>query len=228
YQVACVLVAAAELDVFGTLGSERLAAGPLAARLGADARGTTVLLDALTAMGLLAKRGTEYEVPQTVAEALTEGGSGSVLAMVRHQASCLRRWAQLAEVVKSGRPAERVPSIRGEAADRAAFIGAMDEVSAPIAAELVEQLQPLEFGHLLDVGGASGTWTIALLRAVPGARATLFDLPDAIRLARQRIADAGLTARVTFAPGDFYTDVLPAGADFALCSAIAHQNSREQ
>lgn len=47
-------------------------------------------------------------------------------------------------------------------------------------------------------------------------------------MARQRIEEAGLAERVTFAGGDFYTDDLPAGADFAWLGAIAHQNSRKQ
>ena len=123
---------------------------------------------------------------------------------------------------------ERRASIRGAAADRAAFIQGMNNVSAAAAPGLVERLQPLNFKHLLDVGGASGTWTLAFLRAVPGARATLFDLPDAIPHAATRFAQAGCGSRVTLVAGDFYTDPLPQGADFAWVSAIVHQNSREQ
>ncbi|UCG50141.1 MAG: methyltransferase domain-containing protein, partial [Phycisphaerales bacterium] len=86
----------------------------------------------------------------------------------------------------------------------------------------------LVFRHLLDVGGASGTWTIALLRAVPDAKATLFDLPSVIPMARRRLVAAELADRVTLAAGDYFTDDLPTGADFALLSAVAHQNAREQ
>jgi hypothetical protein len=49
-----------------------------------------------------------------------------------------------------------------------------------------------------------------------------------IPLARQRIADAGLSDRVSLVAGDFYVDDLPAGADFAWLSGVAHQNSRQQ
>jgi predicted O-methyltransferase YrrM len=81
---------------------------------------------------------------------------------------------------------------------------------------------------VLDVGGGPGTWTIALLRAVPEARATLFDLPPVTAMARERFVEAGLAHRVTLVGGDFYTDELPAGADLAWLSAICHQDSREQ
>jgi O-methyltransferase involved in polyketide biosynthesis len=63
---------------------------------------------------------------------------------------------------------------------------------------------------------------------VPDAEATIFDLPEVIPMAKKRIAEAGMTARVSFVPGDFYTDDLPAGADFVWLGAIAHQNSRKQ
>jgi hypothetical protein len=47
---------------------------------------------------------------------LTAQGDHSLLAITRHQKNCLRYWAQLARVVKTGRPAKAPPSVRGEAA----------------------------------------------------------------------------------------------------------------
>ncbi|MEN6426385.1 MAG: methyltransferase, partial [Phycisphaerales bacterium] len=151
-----------------------------------------------------------------------------ILPGVRHQANCLRRWAQLARVVRTGRPAERAPSIRGEAADCESFIGAMNNFSETVAPQVVAKLMPLRFERMLDIGGASGTWTIAFLLAVPDATAVLFDLPQVTPLARERFARAGLADRVTLVAGDYNTDPMPGGADFAWLSAIAHQNSREE
>jgi predicted O-methyltransferase YrrM len=228
FQAACVIAAAAELDVFSSLGGKPASADALAARIGSDPRATAVLLDALVALELLTKQGDTYQAPPEIAEMLTEDSPINVLSAVRHQANCLRRWAQLARVVKTGLPADRTPSVRGQAGDCEAFIGAMDNFAAATAPQLIEKLSPLRFQRLLDVGGASGTWTIAFLRAVPDAVAVLFDLPQVIPLARQRLTHAGLLDRVTLVPGDFYTDPLPGGADFAWLSAIAHQNSRQQ
>ncbi len=228
FQPACVLTAGAAWDVFTPLHEEAMTAQVLARKLGADPRAMAILLDALAAMELLAKRDDRYTVPDDVARFLTEGSPESILPMTRHQGNCLRRWALLAEVVQTGNPAGTGPSVRGAAADQADFIGAMQNVSGPIAAEVVARLQPLQFQHVLDVGAGPGTWTIALLRAVPEARATLFDLPPVVPMARQRIAEAGLGERVRFVPGDYYTDELPSGADLVWLGAICHQNSREQ
>lgn len=228
FQQPCVLAAAVDLDVFTVLATRPMDAAGLAVHLRTDTRATTVLLDTLASMGLLNKRGGTYRVPAAVAELLTENGARSVLPMVRHQANCMRRWVQLPWVVQSGQPAERKPSIRGPGADQASFIGAMHTISEPVAREVIASLGPMSFRHLLDVGGGSGTWTIALLEAAPEAKATLFDLPDVIPMARERLTGAGLAERVALVPGDFYTDPLPPGADLVWLSAIAHQNSREQ
>jgi precorrin-6B methylase 2 len=228
FQAACVIVAAAELDLFTSLAGRPASAATLAARIEADPRATAVLLDALAALELLTKKGDQYEVAADVAELLAEDSPTNVLPGVRHQGNCLRRWAQLARVVKTGRPAEREPSIRGAAGDCESFIGAMNNFTEAVAPQVIERLSPLRFERLLDIGGASGTWTIAFLRAVPDATAVLFDLPAVIPLARARLTRAGLIDRVTLVPGDFTTDALPGGADFAWLSAIVHQNSRAQ
>lgn len=228
FQPVCVLAAAADLDVFNVLQGQSLTAVQVAAKIGGERRAMTLLLDALVALQLLSKQGQNYAVPPEIADVLTDGGKHSVLPMVLHQANCLRRWVELPWIVKSGEPAERRPSIRGEEADTASFIGAMHAISGPVADTVVGRLAPLTFKYLLDVGGASGTWTMALLRLVPGARATIFDLPDVVPMARQRLTDAGFADRVDLVPGDFYVDPLPVGADFAWLSAIVHQNSREQ
>jgi precorrin-6B methylase 2 len=228
FQPACVLAAAADLDVFTALADSPATAEVVAVRIGADPHAMAVLLDALAALGLLTKRGENFAVPLAVAELLAEGSPTNILPGIRHQANCLRRWAQLARVVQTGRPAERTPSVRGEQGDCESFIGAMNNFSETVAPLVVGRLMPLRFERLLDIGGASGTWTIAFLLAVPEATAVLFDLPGVVPLARERLTRAGLADRVTLVAGDYSTDPMPGGADLAWLSAIAHQNSREQ
>jgi predicted O-methyltransferase YrrM len=109
-----------------------------------------------------------------------------------------------------------------------AFIGAMDAMARARAPELVKTIRPGDARHFLDIGGASGTYTIAFLRAAPQMRATLFDLPPVIALARRRLQAEGMLRRVTLVAGDFYRNPLPTGHDLALLSAIIHQNSRTQ
>jgi len=230
FQAPCVLNAAAELGVFEAFGGEALTGEMLAKRLGADLRATVVLADALSAIELLVKDGETYRPARGIVETLTETGADSVLAMIRHSGNCMRNWAQLGAITRSGKPLDPRPtSVRGARADREDFIEAMNDISRRTADSLVAAIGPPPFEHMLDIGAGPGTWTIAMLSALPGARATLFDLPDAIPIARRHIARAGMEDRVVFVAGDFYTDeTLPGGADLAWVSAIMHQNSREQ
>lgn len=229
FQPACVLLAAAELDLFESLSEGPLSAHDLASAIDGDLRATQYLADALVALGLLEKLGGLYSAGPDVLRALTRGSSESVLPMLRHQANCLRSWSQLAAVVRSGQRHDRPPSIGGEEADTDSFIEAMDVASRFAAPRVVALVGPPRFRHLLDIGCGPGTWAIALLRATPGATATLFDLAEVLPIARRHIEAAGLSGRVEYAAGDYLSDLpLPTGVDLAWVSAIAHQNSRQQ
>jgi predicted O-methyltransferase YrrM len=228
YQIPCVLAAAADLDVFNALAAAPRTARETAAKLGCDARATTILLDALSGVGLLVKTADHYALAPALAPLLVDSSPQSVAAMLRHQANCLRRWARLPWVVQSGAPADPGPSLRGPEADDEAFIEAMNVVSGPVAEQLVREVDPGEFRCVLDVGGASGTWTLAWLKAQPSARAILLDLPAVIPMARERIASSAFAARVDLVAGDYLRDPLPRGADLVWISAIIHQNSRAQ
>jgi len=228
FQPACVLTAAAALDVFSPLYAEPMKAEALAGKLGTDPRATSILLDALVALQFLSKQGEEYSIPESAAGLMCEQSAENILPMVRHLANCLRRWAELPKVTQTGKCAEIAPSIRGADADIEDFIGGMNTISRPIAAGVIDKIKPFRFRHILDIGGGPGTWTIAFLHAVPDAWATLFDLLAVIPIAKQQFAEAGLSDRVTFVGGDYYTDALPEGADLAWLGAICHQNSRRQ
>jgi hypothetical protein len=228
FQVSCVLAAGADLDVFNLLSAAPLSAAEVADRLRCDRRAMTILLDALSSIGMLVKSEGRYAIAPRVAPLVVDSSPLSVASMVRHQANCLRRWARLPWVVQTGRPADAGASIRGPDADQQSFIGAMHDVSRAVAEPLVREVNPGGFHCVLDVGGGSGTWTLAWLQTDPATRAILFDLPEVIPLASERLTDCGVAERVDLVSGDFYVDSLPRGADLVWMSAIIHQNSREE
>jgi precorrin-6B methylase 2 len=228
FQASCVVAAGADLDVFNLLSAAPLSAAEVADRRDCERRAMTILLDALTGIGVLEKSEGCYALAASVAPLVIDGSPRSVAAMLRHQANCLRRWARLPWVVQSGRPAAAGSSVRGPEADRESFIGAMHDVSNAVAEPLIREINPGGVRCVLDIGGGPGTWTLAWLRAAPTSRAILFDLPEVIPLARQRLTRCGVAERVDLVAGDFYTDALPRGADLVWLSAIIHQNSPEQ
>jgi len=227
FMAACVLGAAAELDLFTLLAGAPANAEEVTGQIDGDRRCTEILLDAAVSLDLLDKVDGCYSTPGPLVPYLTEDAEATLLPMIRHRMNVLRGWVQLPWMAKAGVPFPRQLSIRGIVADREAFVAAMHSVSGPVCDEVIEGWGPPPFSHMLDVGGASGTWTMALLRAVPGSRATLFDLPDAVEQARQRIGATEFMDRVTLAVGDFYRDDLPGDVDLAFVSAIVHQHSRQ-
>lgn len=230
FQGACVLAAGADLQLFDLLTGAPRTLEQIAEALEADQRGCRILLDALSALEIIEKHDDTYRLPAAWAPLLRSDTPDSMISAIQHWANCQRNWARLAEAVKSGEPVEWTPSIRGPEADREAFIQAMHAMNVatagPIIHELLQQKAMPDFTHVLDVGGASGTWTLAFLEEKPDAKGTIFDLPDAIELARERIGASESADRIDFASGDFYQDDLPVVADFAWVSAIIHQHGR--
>ncbi|HPC74463.1 MAG TPA: methyltransferase [Syntrophales bacterium] len=223
-----ILLTGAELNLFTLLSDSSLSAGEIAVRTGSDVSALTVLLDALAAMGLLDKQGETYRCESEACRHLSEKTPDSVLAMVLHGAHLWRRWSGLTDVVRGGRPSGKSARSSRNAEEMKAFIGAMHAVAAPLADRIVATVKPGDARALIDVGGASGTYTIAFLRAVPGMKATLFDRVGVMEMARERMEKEGMLDRVRLVGGDFYRDELPKGHDLALLSAIIHQNSAGQ
>jgi predicted O-methyltransferase YrrM len=222
-----ILLSGAELNLFTLLSRTPLSADRIARKIGADRRALTVLLDALSALRLLVKEDGAYRCPDSVSRLLSEKSPDTVLPMVLHAVHLWHRWSGLTGVVLGKHPAKAVASSR-TAEEMSAFIGAMHVIASPRAREIVAAVKPGPARFLIDVGGASGTYTIAFLRAVPEMKATLFDRPEVIGMARDRLAGASVLERVSLEGGDFYRDELPGGHDLAFVSAIIHQNSLEE
>jgi predicted O-methyltransferase YrrM len=222
-----ILLTAAELNLFALLSPRPLSAQEVAGRLQGDLRAVTILLDALAALGFLEKEAQRYRCLPPVSDFLSPDRPDSVLAMILHAAHLWRRWTRLTEVVGGEEPRSVTTPPSNEEGLRT-FIGAMHAIAAPLASRIVAAVNPAGARALLDVGGASGTYTLAFLQANPKMKATLFDQTPVIAMARDRFAAAGMLARVSLIPGDFYAEELPPGHDLAFVSAIVHQNSAEQ
>lgn len=224
-----ILLTAAELNLFSLLAGTTATAESLADRLHADLRGLTILLDALAAMDWIVKREDgAYQSSPEAAAFLSDKSPRSVLPMVLHAVHLWESWSGLTDKVRPAEVMETEPSAARNADELRAFIGAMHVIGAPLAQKIVSTVGPGKAKNLIDIGGASGTYTIAFLRAAPEMTATLFDRSAVIPIARERLAEAGMLSRVRLVAGDFYQDELPGGHDLAMLSAIIHQNSPAQ
>jgi precorrin-6B methylase 2 len=216
-----VLLTAAELDLFTELNRHPRTAAALAEARAWQLRPLALVLDALVAMELLSKQDGVYRCAPAVGEQLSSSSPTSVLASVRHAAALWDRWSMLTARVAGEAPRPRPDDTR-------AFIEAMHAIARPLAPRMVAAVRPAGAKRLLDLGGASATYTMAFLEAVPGLHVTLFDRPEVIPLARERLTAGGWLDRVTLVPGDYLADPLPGGHDLAWLSAVIHSNGPEE
>jgi hypothetical protein len=227
FMEARILLTGAELGVFALLVDSPRPLAEICASLKTSERGTAILLDALSALGLLSKDGELYSCPADIAELVGANSPKSVLPMVKHAATLWPRWSELTQIVQKGM-AERPGGVFEDPAELEAFIGAMHVVGAHAARSIADVARAGHALRLLDVGGATGTYAEAFLAKYKGMRATVFDRPEVIALARKRLEPTELMPRISLVAGDFYKDPLPDGHDLALLSAIIHQNSPMQ
>jgi SAM-dependent methyltransferase/predicted transcriptional regulator len=222
-----VILTAAELDVFSLLHQTPSSVKDLAEKSSLDLRNTTRLLDCLVSLGLLEKESELYRTTETGA-LLSSHHPESVLPMVLHYNHLWDTWSYLTEtIVEGNNPAKQPLSEKGGETLKA-FIGAMHVIGRNLAGEIADAYDLSPFKSLLDIGGASGTYTMAFLRKNPSMRAVIFDRKDVLPLADERLRAEGFRERVDLVGGDFYRDELPGGSDLALLSAIIHQNSPEE
>lgn len=223
-----LLLTAAELDIFPLLAPGPLSAAGLAQEMKADLPSLTIVLDALSALGFLAKTNGLYQTAPGLIPWLDEGSEESILPSLKHAAHMWTSWSKLSRIVLEGREASGdIAPVCSE--DRlSSFIGAMAVGARGQAEDVAAAIPRNGAANLLDIGGGPGSYTAALLKAWPGARATLFDLKPVVEIARTNLRAWGFEDRVSFSGGDFNNDELPRGFDLALLSAIIHMNSPRQ
>ena len=226
------LRAASELQLFeflnqhGPATSEQVATG-----LHIPARSARTLLLGTTALGLTMADEKEYRLGDELRSAMEDGTWPLIRDIVefQHRLSYLPA-TEYAASLRTGRN-EGLKHLPGTGDDlytrleqfpeleHLFFRGmsAWSELSNPV---LLHQVDYRDVRRVLDVGGGSAVNAIALARAHPHLEITVFDLAGAVEVARDNIAAADLTARVSVVVGDMFKDPLPAGHDVVL---LAHQ-----
>jgi len=227
YWRGCTLQASVRLKIFSKLRHGPLSGRELAEAIGSNVLATLLLLNALVAMGILEKDGEDYQNSAEAQQFLVESSVDYMGHIILHHHHLLDSWAQLDQVVQSGRPPQK--RFFGQEAERESFIMGMFNLAMQLAPQVADQIDLSGRRHLLDLGGGPGTFAIHFCAANPGLEAVIFDKPTTEPFARQTVAEFGLTERIRFTAGDFNTDQLQGGPyDVAWLSHILHSNTIEQ
>lgn len=227
FQKSRMLLTAVELDIFTAVG-EGGGAAEVAGKIDADARATEMLLNALTAAGLLLKEGAIFRNGPVARRYLAAGSSDDSRASLMHSVHLWKRWDTLTECVKKGTSVTYTQMTERDDAWVEAFIAAMHKSASFRAGQVVRAVGAGDITRLLDVGGGSGAYSIAFAQANDALHAEIFDLPKVAPIAQRHIDQAGVSDRVTTRVGDLHTDKFGVGYDGVLISAIYHMNSPEE
>jgi predicted O-methyltransferase YrrM len=226
FQKSRVLLTACDLGLFTALERAPAASDQLGRRIGADPRATDRLLNALRAMGWSKNAAAGSPTPR--GQPPSRGILPRVHGGLGHTSNVFRAWCGLTEAVRAGTAAPgRSPDSLDPEATRA-FIRAMHSRAAVSAQKTAEALDLRGVRRVLDVGGGSGVFAMAMARAEPGLRATVLDLPAVTSLTRDYVAAAGLADRVDTRDGDYHEADFGQGYDLVFFSAVFHINSPTQ
>ncbi|WP_190022326.1 methyltransferase [Streptomyces hiroshimensis] len=225
---AQVLYTLTELGIFELLAEKPLPAQEVARRSGTHPLAAEGLLNAGVALKLLAKDGEEYADTDLALRLLCEESPESLARWVRVMGRWSRPWNDLAEVVRTGQPAEgREARLWQDPRYVADFVLGMHEYARRIADEVAEHVDLPAGARVTDVGGGAGTYAIALCRRHPDVTVRILELASVVPLAESTVAEAGLADRIAVAPGDYLADPFGAGVSAVLLSNVLHQESRE-
>ena len=221
FQESRAILTGIELNIFAAIGNGATA-GQVAAKIGTDARATEMLLNALVAMGMLAKSGGMFHSTRVTARYFGGKAPDDARAAMMHIVHLWERWSTLTECVRAGTSVKRQEAAEGGDDWTESFIAAMHRNARARAPQVVEAVGIQGARRMLDVGGGSGAYSIAFAQANEMLQVELLDLPEVLPIAQRHIEEAGLGHRIKTRAGDLRTDFLGKGFDVILISAICH------
>jgi hypothetical protein len=236
YQPA--IVAAEEAGVFISLDEKPATIAELAVRLDFDERATNILLRLLAALGLLTQRLGRFHLTDEARVYLVRSGS-FYWQMITVGVSDWHRTALLAKLRKKGSDRatgpEGTPQVSGEGrvSDNWAAGNVSLEQARGIAARMHSHSLTAAIGaarnydftgirRVLDVGGGSGCFMIAMAQKHAHLRCTIMELPAMCEVAQGYIKTGEVPDRVDTAAVDMFRQPWPKGYDAVFFSNIWH------
>jgi len=226
YWESQTLLTANRLRLFDALADGARSADEVAAALHLDPRGTALFLRALVGLGFLQEQSGRFENSAVAAAFLVTRSPAFMGNVIRYSDQLYGTWGKLEDSLRSGRPALPAEAYLGDDPVRTrSFVQAMHERALGIARGLVSILDLHDRRAMLDVGGGPGTYSVLLTERFPGLRSEVLELPGVAAVARDLVAAAGASDRVTLRDGDYHSAAFGAGKDVVLMSGMFHRET---
>ena len=222
----CALHAAVKLEVFTIVGDRQITAKEVSQKLHGAQKGVERLLDALTAMDLLAKTDGKYANTPAGLTFLVKDSTRYMGHIIMHHHNLVEAWSKLDTAVLSGRPVKTRSSFDNED-QRESFLMGMYNLAMGLAPKIIPLIDMSSNRHLLDLGGGPGTYAIHFCMKNSNLKATVYDLPTTRPFAEKTINQFKLANRIRFAEGNYLKDPIEGRYDAIWMSHILHAEGPE-
>ncbi len=227
FQFASGFMSAKHLFIANEVGLfEKLSEGPatldeLARRMGIPRRTARIVADAMVALSFVERRGELYQNSPVAAAFLSARPVADLRPFLRfwNQIS-YPRWQTFADAVRQGKGVFGTLQFTPE--EQRTFSEGVEAFSSGPAQALASAYDFGRHRRLVDVGGGTGSFLKILLDGYSGLECTLFEIPAAAAVARQRLAGTPYATRIRIAEGDVFKDPIPEGHDAILLANFVH------
>ena len=220
---------ALKLGIFERLNAGALAADRLASAIGCEPRATTILANALAALGLLHNNDGRFELDQSSRRFLVESSPEYLGGMILFDAALWDEWGRLEDTIRSGAPARTPDMFQSSPEATARFIRAMDSLVRARGDDrwTAEHLDLSSARTVADLGGGPGTYLVEFIRRFPNLRGAIWDLPATLEVARRILSDRApaALARIDLRAVDYLAGELPGPVDAIFMSNIIHSEN---
>jgi precorrin-6B methylase 2 len=224
------LLSAIELGLFTELASGSRDCAAIEQRLGLHPRSSRDFLDALVALGFLARNGARYENTAETDLFLDQSKPsyvGGMLEMANRR--LFAYWNRLSDALRSGEPQNEVrdgepdifEALYATPEKLKGFLQAMTGISHGANLAIACAFPWKHYATFVDVGTAQGDLAVQVALAHPHLKGTGFDLEPVRTVFDAYAAQTKTSNRLEFAGGDFFKDPLPR-ADVVLMGHILH------
>jgi precorrin-6B methylase 2 len=225
-----VLLSAVELGLFTLLAEKPLDEATIRAKLGLHRRSARDFLDALVALGFLARDDGVYANTSETAMFLDRNKPsyiGGILEMAN--ARLYGFWGSLTEALKSGELQNEAKhgggglfeTLYADPKRLEQFLKSMTGLSLGAARAMAARFPWKNHHSFVDIGCAQGGMPVEIARAHPHLRGAGFDLPAVKPVFEQYVASHGLSDRLSFTGGDMFESPLPR-AEVIIMGHILH------
>jgi len=222
FMAAKYLFAATEIGVFDVLARGPASLGELATSTGIPSRTLGIVAAAMVSLGLLEQDGSRYRNSETAEAFLADiPGRLDLRPILRYFDEIVYpRWEKFAEAIRTDQGQPQFSKFTTH--QQQMFSAAVEVFSAPGAVALAGSYDFGRHHRLLDIAGGTGSFLIAVLQHHNALKGTLFELPGACAVARQRLANELEGSRIDVVEGDVFKDPLPGGHDVVLIANVVH------